>query len=270
MHVVLDLTSSPTRLFRPPCRTMGGTDASAASPQRRPQSLVTVMGCDRAFSLPAYGALSHVWSESSSPSDPRPLPFPRPQHSVAVIYQSLPLLYAQSLKSKARVDSNCWCASPPPPTPARLPSPLHPICARHPIACDSMRAADLRKEGRSRCTQAVTAVLTNSVRTSAGKVRLFISAKTLQQPGDGAETKHGGGGRGKTKELTWKTKAKQASVWQHNDWASAELSCKRNTSFLPPFLRLCYFTLCYVEASSHAARERAVRESDGGVIERWK
>lgn len=36
--------------------------------------------------------------------------------------------------------------------------------------------------------------------------------------------------------------------------------------FPPAFRRLCYFTPCYVEASSRAARERAVREQRRGGL----
>lgn len=149
-------------------------------------------------------------------SHPRPLPFPRPQHSVPVIYQSLPSLYSRSLKSKPGDDSDCWWASqhphPPPPDPhSTTPStPTPPFCwqtgpspSRRPIACDSMRAADLRKEGSSRCVQAVTAALTNSVRTSAGKCgylyQLKPSNSQVTKPRRSTAAAVGGA---KTKELT--------------------------------------------------------------------
>lgn len=128
--------------------------------------------------------------------------------------------------------------------------------------------------------QAVTAVLTNYVRTSAGKCGYLYRLKPPQQPGDKTETQHGGGGsgggggregEGRNKGADVKKEAKRAAVWQHNHWASAELLCKRNTSFYflsrPPPVILLH---SYGEASSHAAREGAVRERRRGVNERWK
>lgn len=139
---------------------MGGTDSAAVLPQHRLQSRVTVMGCDRAFSLPAYRALSHVRLESKPPlpgpppipvSTPSPVPDPNILFLSSInLYLSL---YSRRLKSKPGDDSDCWWASqrcPPLPLPHLLPPTgglgRSRVWARHPIACDSMRAADLRKE----------------------------------------------------------------------------------------------------------------------------
>lgn len=160
------------------------------------------------------------------------------------------------------------------PSPCWQTGPSSP--ARHPIACDSMRAADLRKEVDSCWIQAVTAVLTNYVRTSAGKCgylyKLKLPPTARWQNREAARQRwwrQEGGGR--NKEADTRKEVKRATVWQHNQWVSTELSCKRNTSFYflsrPPPVMLHQSD---VGASSRAARGGAVREQRRGVNKRWK
>lgn len=213
------------------------------------------------------------WSQAPFPGPPpipgsSPSPVPDPNIlfllSINLYLRFTPSAWSQSLEMTATAGGLRNAASHLPVSP-----PAGRLDARHPIACDSPRAADLQKEVSSCWKQAVTAVLTNYMRTSAGECGYLYQLKPPQQPGDKTETQHGsGGGRGgeeRNKGADVKKEARRATVWQHNQWASAELSCKRNTSFYflsrPPPVMLLH---SYVEASSHTVREGAVREQRRG------
>lgn len=214
-------------------------------------------------------------------SNPRLLPFPhpRPQHYVPVMYQSLPSLYSRCLKSKPGDDSDCWWASQRCLLPQPLPPPAARLGHRRPLDIQShVTVWGPRTFGRRsvRVGYRLWQALTNYVRTSAGKCGYLYQLNPPPTPPTARWQNWSAARRWRrweeqNKGADMKKEAKRATVWQHNHWASAELSCKRNSSFFfpsrPPPVMLLH---CYVEASSRTAKEGAVREQRRGVNERWK
>lgn len=267
------LLVQPARLLQPPYGRRRCIRCAAAVLPREP-SYCNGLWQGLFLYLPTGQLVMCGWSQASPPrTSPiwsifcqRPLsslpPSPR-QHSVHVIYQSLPSLIHKARSRAPEMTATAGGLH------NSFPSPSPPQHVGRP----GHRALDGRSHvtvwgpqtfggGCSRCKQALTAALTNSAHI-CGKVRLFISAKTLQQPGDSAEMKRAGGVEKKKrkkekqpKELTWKRK--QNNPLSDNTITEWAVNFHVNRT---PFERRCVISL--------SSPKVAVSKQWQKVNERW-